>query len=389
MSWSSVLACNETNFYMASNPDNYVQLNYSTSKSLCSHILQKTFFGLSKREIAHLDDLSMLQNDISRNYKVLISTKERRNMTKKIEDILKQFEEPIEDLLDKLQLTDLFNRNTALHLKMLGKTLFMNERKNIEAILSYTQAISIALRNYESTLRGIILQSISRLPIGNRNQPEKIYAFSIRKEPFSGYPLGCGEKLLLESVTGSLQSVDKNVVAPVVDEVNLNKLTDPARVMMIIAHRTKVVEMRLFLGKVNAGKNGLTQKALPSATNVQPILFKEMDPLVNRIYKHRALSGVVIEEPVLGMSGVHVILKDENGDVERTSVYNIDQDSSIHNKLGYGSLDGKQTIRVDVVDSLYCNDFNVLCSISYGLLTKNKQQYSRTQTKEKYLPQIL
>lgn len=116
-------------------------------------------------------------------------------------------------------------------------------------------------------------------------------------------------------------------------------LRSPTRISLVQQHRNNIVETEAFKGpnviKTTAPPK-LVQILPERASNLKPIFLEEMNPTSDHIYHNRLLDLTIIEDPLLGLSSIHLLAEDEKGDVVRLYVYNVDQNKEVEANLGFG-----------------------------------------------------
>ncbi|CAL8108105.1 unnamed protein product [Orchesella dallaii] len=117
-------------------------------------------------------------------------------------------------------------------------------------------------------------------------------------------------------------------------------LTSPTRKELVLEHRKK---FSLFKGnpyRFNSRRTQaptLRQTAPTRMSLTKPITLKEMNPTSDHIYKDRILDLTIIEDPCFGFASVHLVAEDNNGDVTRLYIYNVEQNRETAKQLGHGA----------------------------------------------------
>jgi len=120
-------------------------------------------------------------------------------------------------------------------------------------------------------------------------------------------------------------------------------LANPLRKQMVIRHRQGIADFAKLAKRLDHIE--ITQTIPPKLIqttprrmgHVKPISLKEMNPTTDHIYEDRLIDLTLIEDPSFGFASIHLIAEDENGDVTRLYIYNVEQNKEAEEKLGHGS----------------------------------------------------
>jgi len=170
-------------------------------------------------------------------------------------------------------------------------------------------------------------------------------------------PYKCGQKPIIENNLALLK-MNKLKTTPetpnnettfadsqVAVEPDYVLLTDPNRLRAIRSHREdlasrpKLIAQATSMRKTTINPSN-SQPTSRKTTGLNPISFRNMDTMVDKVFEGNIINVTSIEDAAVGAyPSIRLALEDDNGDVWRAFVYNFpDQDKKvIQQKLGFGA----------------------------------------------------
>jgi len=121
-------------------------------------------------------------------------------------------------------------------------------------------------------------------------------------------------------------------------------LRNASRKLLIISHRKFMNEMNqlasagdsIQLPKDKPTTSKLTQCFPKKMSQSKPITLNEMKPVSDTIYEDRVIELTIIEEHIIKLKWIQVIAEDNNGDVTRLFIHNVEVSKENLIKLGIG-----------------------------------------------------